>query len=72
MYPWALIVALRPTTSLEATSGAKFPNVYVSVFRDRGVLEPTSEVSPRAPAPMGRREAEREGGGGSEEAGDGS
>jgi hypothetical protein len=63
MYPWALIVALRPTTSLEATSGAKFPNVYVSVFRDRGVLEPTSEVSPRAPAPMGRREAEREGGG---------
>jgi hypothetical protein len=32
------------------------------VFRDRGVPEPTSEVSPRAPAQMGRREAEREGG----------
>jgi hypothetical protein len=34
----------------------------VSAFRDRGVPEPTSEVSPRAPAQMGRREAEREGG----------
>jgi hypothetical protein len=35
---------------------------YVSVFRDRGVPGPTSEMSPRAPAQMGRREAEREGG----------
>jgi hypothetical protein len=35
---------------------------YLSAFRDRGVPEPTSEVSPRAPAQMGRREAEREGG----------
>jgi hypothetical protein len=34
----------------------------LSAFRDRGVPEPTSEVSPRAPAQMGRREAEREGG----------
>jgi hypothetical protein len=34
----------------------------VSAFRDRGVPEPTSEVSPRAPTQMGRREAEREGG----------
>jgi hypothetical protein len=34
------------------------------------VPEPTSEVSPRAPAQMGRREAEREGGE-SEVAGDG-
>jgi hypothetical protein len=41
----------------------------LSAFRDRGVPEPTSEVSPRAPAQMGRREAEREGG--SEVAGDG-
>jgi hypothetical protein len=31
-------------------------------FRDRGVPGPTSEMSPRAPAQMGRREAEREGG----------
>jgi hypothetical protein len=36
----------------------------VSAFRDRGVPGPTSEMSPRAPAQMGRREAEREGGGG--------
>ena len=35
------------------------PNL--SAFRDRGVLGPTSEMSPRAPAQMGRREAEREG-----------
>jgi hypothetical protein len=34
----------------------------VSVFRDRGVPKPTSEISPRAPAQMGRHEAEREGG----------
>jgi hypothetical protein len=36
--------------------------MQLSAFRDRGVPEPTSEVSPRAPAQMGRREAEREGG----------
>jgi hypothetical protein len=34
----------------------------LSAFRDRTVFEPTSEVSPRAPAQMDRREAEREGG----------
>jgi hypothetical protein len=34
----------------------------LSAFRDRGVPGPTSEMSPRAPAQMGRREAEREGG----------
>jgi hypothetical protein len=36
-------------------------STYVSAFRDRGVPKPTSEMSPRAPAQMGRREAEREG-----------
>jgi hypothetical protein len=36
--------------------------LILSAFRDRGVPEPTSEVSLRAPAQMGRREAEREGG----------
>jgi hypothetical protein len=35
---------------------------YVSTFRDRGVPGPTSEMSPRAPAQMGRRETEHEGG----------
>jgi hypothetical protein len=34
----------------------------LSAFRDRGVPGPTSEMSPRAPAQMGRREAERKGG----------
>jgi hypothetical protein len=35
---------------------------FLSAFRDRGVPGPTSEMSLRAPAQMGRREAEREGG----------
>jgi hypothetical protein len=34
----------------------------MSAFRDRGVPGPMSEMSPRAPAQMRRREAEREGG----------
>jgi hypothetical protein len=34
----------------------------LSAFRDRGVPGPTSKLSPRAPAQMGRRETEREGG----------
>jgi hypothetical protein len=37
--------------------------IYLSAFRDWGVPGPTSEMSPRAPAQMGRRETEREGGG---------
>jgi hypothetical protein len=36
--------------------------LLVSAFRDRGVPGPTSEMSPRAPARMGRRETERKGG----------
>jgi hypothetical protein len=31
-------------------------------FRPQGVPGPTSKLSPRAPAQMGRRETEREGG----------
>jgi hypothetical protein len=34
----------------------------LSAFRDRGVPGPTSEMSSCAPAQMGRRETEREGG----------
>jgi hypothetical protein len=37
-------------------------SIFLSAFRDRGVPGPTSEMSLRAPAQMGRREAEREGG----------
>jgi hypothetical protein len=33
----------------------------LSAFRTRGVPGPTSKLSPRAPAQMGRRETEREG-----------
>jgi hypothetical protein len=36
--------------------------LYLSAFRPRGVPGPTSKLSPRAPAQMGRRETEREGG----------
>jgi hypothetical protein len=39
-----------------------FKILVLSAFRDRGVPGPTSEMSSRAPAQMGRREAEREGG----------
>jgi hypothetical protein len=35
----------------------------LSVFRPRGVPGPTSKLSPRAPAQMGRRETKHEGGG---------
>jgi hypothetical protein len=40
--------------------------LYLSAFRTLGVPGPTSKLSSRAPAQMGRRETEREGG---EEAG---
>jgi hypothetical protein len=36
--------------------------IVLLVFRNQGVPGPTSESSPRAPAQMGRRETEREGG----------
>jgi hypothetical protein len=36
--------------------------IDVLAFRPRGVPGPTSKLSPRAPAQMGRRETEREGG----------
>jgi hypothetical protein len=42
--------------------GSKTCVWVLSAFRDRGVPGPTSEMSLRAPAQMGRREAEREGG----------
>jgi hypothetical protein len=39
--------------------------IFVGVSKPGGVPGPMSEMSPRAPAPMGRRKAEREGGKGS-------
>jgi hypothetical protein len=48
------------------SAGKKIPNIILrtilSAFRTRGVPGPTSKLSPRAPAQMGRRETEREGG----------
>jgi hypothetical protein len=41
----------------------------LSSFRPRGVPGPTSKLSPRAPAQMGQRETEHEGGGGRKETG---
>jgi hypothetical protein len=35
---------------------------FLSAFRPRGVPGPTSKLSPRVPAQMGRRETEHEGG----------
>jgi hypothetical protein len=40
----------------------KYHHALLSAFRDRGVPGPTSEMSPRAPAQMGRRETEHEAG----------
>jgi hypothetical protein len=39
-----------------------WPFQVMSAFRPRGVPRSTSELSPRVPAQMGRRETEREGG----------
>jgi hypothetical protein len=40
----------------------KFATTHLSAFGTRGVPGSTSKLSPRAPAQMGRRETEREGG----------
>jgi hypothetical protein len=50
-----LRVGWRPASS-------SFWGWKLSAFRDRGVPGPTSEMSPRAPAQMGQRETEHEGG----------
>jgi hypothetical protein len=39
-----------------------FVRIMLSAFRPRVVPGPTSKLSPRAPAQMGRRETEHEGG----------
>jgi hypothetical protein len=55
----------RPPLSLSRGGGRSIiPYLarQLSAFRTRGVPGPTSKLSPRAPAQMGRREMEREGG----------
>ena len=46
----------------KASHSALVGCLELSAFRTRGVPGPTSKLSPRAPAQMGRRETEREGG----------
>jgi hypothetical protein len=52
----------RPTVALVVVGSPDSPVHHLSAFRDRGVPGPTSEMSSHAPAQMGWREAEREGG----------
>jgi hypothetical protein len=54
----------KPICRIHRTQGQlpKIKYIPLSAFRDRGVPGPTSELSPRAPAQMGRRDTEREGG----------
>jgi hypothetical protein len=46
---------------LEETSSRIFLLYHLSVFRPRGVPRPTSKLSLRVPAQMGRRETEHKG-----------
>jgi hypothetical protein len=56
------VAHLYPPVMLPICHGVYRTPYTLSAFRDRGVPGPTSEMSPRAPAQMGRREAEHEGG----------
>jgi hypothetical protein len=55
-------VSLIQASSMAVTFQCKIALRPVSAFRPRGVPGPTSKLSPRAPAQMGRRETEHEGG----------
>jgi hypothetical protein len=57
----SIVLAVITVIELQIMKKVYAPSA-LSAFRDRGVPGPTSEMSPRAPAQMGRREAEREGG----------
>jgi hypothetical protein len=48
--------------NLCACKGTCLTHACMSAFRPRGVPGPTSKLSPRVPAQMGRRETEHEGG----------
>jgi hypothetical protein len=54
---------LRPSSGSQVHTSSQAQYItQLSTFRTRGVPGPTSKLSPRAPAQMGRRETEREGG----------
>jgi hypothetical protein len=48
--------------SCSSTRNRPYLARQLSVFRPQGVPRPTSKLSPRVPAQMGRRETEHEGG----------
>jgi hypothetical protein len=50
------------SVAISTTKGVLQPKL-LSAFRPRGVPGPTSKLSPRVPAQMGRRETEHKGGG---------
>jgi hypothetical protein len=61
---WDLVYKVSPHSKLPIPNNEDYnldPNT-LSAFRPRGVPGPTSELSPRVPAQMGRRETEHEGG----------
>jgi hypothetical protein len=61
--PYFSIPIVVPATVIPTVGETPAVNVTsLSAFRPRGVPGPTSKLSPRAPAQMGRREMEREGG----------
>jgi hypothetical protein len=61
-----LVVSQKVMPDVYVLSAAVFNKIIrhadLSAFRTGGVPGPTSNLSPRAPAQMGRRETEREGG----------
>jgi hypothetical protein len=54
-------MVLSPSSLRKGDEGA-YDKSRVSAFRPRGVPGPTSKLSPRVPAQMGRRGTEHEGG----------
>jgi hypothetical protein len=59
----------RPQSRELRQEGSFNEDEWCRRFETRGVPGPTSKLSPRAPAQMGRRETEREGGGSRRETG---
>ena len=55
-------IPLQPTRMVFHFTAIQSSSIVMSAFRPRGVPGPTSKLSPRTPAQMGRREMEHEGG----------
>jgi hypothetical protein len=61
-YPMRRIIRTGMGTGKFLCTRVYMDNRTCRRFETGGVPKPTSEMSPRAPVQMGRREAEREGG----------